>query len=142
MSKHNTTETYMYTERCNILVQDFMHKDQYFDLFLWEFWNNEIGWRKKSTVVRLVENELWRKGRIHASSDSIKKIRWNRHSRNHVLVNKSLMFKFLPLICCEWKSTSCCSTHHWSQISLNIWEEKRRVVYWIKGALLGREYIV
>lgn len=67
-------------------------------------------------MVRLVDDELCGKGRIQTPSHGIEKISRNRHSRDHILVNKSLMFKFFPLICCERKpTTSSCTTHHGSQ---------------------------
>lgn len=48
-------------------------------------------------MLRLVEEELGGERRVEASSDGEEEIWWDLHSRNHVLEDKSLVFKFLPL---------------------------------------------
>lgn len=52
------------------------------------------------TMLRL-KDELGGKRRTKAGFDGEEEIRWNRHTRDHVFENKSLVFKFLPLRCSE-----------------------------------------
>lgn len=61
-------------------------------------------------LTRLVRKQPWRQWRVQASFDSADEIRWDWHSWHYVFEDKSLMFKLLPLWCCERRPVSC--THH------------------------------